>query len=733
VGRRRRNASRSRCYRQLEKLECDLLNERRRAERFKQRYHRLVKKMAAGTPTKCHDTPRTKTRKLLRHWSTSHETVKRTLIFHNAVLDDLRARYAACKSKNAKRKMANLVMGRTVRKCKMQMLCCQSLGFSKKMSTPKVRQRVCSSTPWRYAIRDFFVRDDVSRITSGKKETVTRDKTKEQKRYLCDDLLNLHRKFLSENPQFTVSYAMFCRLRPFFVLLPTLRGRETCCCRQHENLQMIANKLVKLHLIKHSNIEDLADSCTCSSSSKSCMYGICPSCIDKTVELPVYDTGGRVECDQWNSVEEERTNKKGHSVTVKVTKKERVTFTLQELVLKFKFMLFKFRKHIFNIRHQFAHYRKLKGSLAADECIIHVDFAENYSCKHFSEIQSVHFGASHDQATLHDGIFYVRNGDKMSVTSFCTISNSRAHDPAAIWVYMEPILKLIRQQYPAVQTLHFYSDGPCTQYRQKCNFFLFCTKLFDLGFRSGSWNFSEAGHGKGPADGIGGAIKRCADRLVSLYCDITSAEILYNKILQSQTHIKLFYVDASTVAKACAELAEKSVNSVPGTMRIHQILTTERGKIKFRDVSCFCSDEKLSCDCYDIISFCFIDDFTCDEASDSACGGQSECVECGPQSSVITNIEQVSESMVGKHCLVKYDGRLYPGKILKVDVNDNDCLVQCMHKIGVNRYFWPTFDDTTWYDCSDIIAIVPEPTPIGRFSRHFMMTPEVWAFIMQWI
>lgn len=230
----------------------------------------------------------------------------------------------------------------------------------------------------------------------------------------------------------------------------------------------------------------------------------------------------------------------------------------------------------------------------------------------------------------------------MSVTSFCTISNSRAHDPAAIWVYMEPILKLIRQQYPAVQTLHFYSDGPCTQYREKGNFFLFCTKLFDLGFQTGSWNFSEAGHGKDPADGVGGAIKRCADRLVSLNCNITSAEILYNKISQSQTHIKLFYVDASTVAKACAELAEKSVNSVPGTMRIHQILTTERGKIKFRDVSCFCSDEKLSCDCYDIRSFCFINEITCDEANDSACVGQLECVECGPQSSFITNIEQVS-------------------------------------------------------------------------------------------
>lgn len=109
---------------------------------------------------------------------------------------------------------------------------------------------------------------------------------------------------------------------------------------------MIANKLVKLHLIKHGNVEDLADSCTCSSSSKSCMYGICPSCIDKTVELSDYDISDRVECEQWNSVEEERTNKQGQSVTVKVTKKERVTFTLKELVLKFKLMLFKFRKHI---------------------------------------------------------------------------------------------------------------------------------------------------------------------------------------------------------------------------------------------------------------------------------------------------------------------------------------------------------------------------------------------------
>ena len=49
------------------------------------------------------------------------------------------------------------------------------------------------------------------------------------------------------------------------------------------------------------------------------------------------------------------------------------------------------------------------------------NFSENYSCGYSSEIQSVHFGASHNQATLHTGILYV----DQDTVSFCTISDSR--------------------------------------------------------------------------------------------------------------------------------------------------------------------------------------------------------------------------------------------------------------------------------------------------------------------
>lgn len=60
------------------------------------------------------------------------------------------------------------------------------------------------------SISAFYDRDDVSRVTTGRKQTITRNKVKKQKRFLVDTLLNLHRKFLSENAKrATLSFADF--------------------------------------------------------------------------------------------------------------------------------------------------------------------------------------------------------------------------------------------------------------------------------------------------------------------------------------------------------------------------------------------------------------------------------------------------------------------------------------------------------------------------------------------
>jgi hypothetical protein len=98
-----------------------------------------------------------------------------------------------------------------------------------------------------------------------------------------------------------------------------------------------------------------------------------------------------------------------------------------------------------------------------DECLIQIDFSENCSCKYSNEIQSVHFGSSHQQATLHTGVIYVDGTQEP--TCFTSISPYKH-----------------QTTHPEVSVLHFFSDGPRTQYKQKGNFFLFSTELDeDLG------------------------------------------------------------------------------------------------------------------------------------------------------------------------------------------------------------------------------------------------------------
>lgn len=77
----------------------------------------------------------------------------------------------------------------------------------------------------------FLQRDDVSRLTSGKKSTVTRNGIKKQKRLLCDTMKTIHDKYITENEHFQISYSVFCRLRPFWIIAPTEKDRETCLCK----------------------------------------------------------------------------------------------------------------------------------------------------------------------------------------------------------------------------------------------------------------------------------------------------------------------------------------------------------------------------------------------------------------------------------------------------------------------------------------------------------------------
>ena len=186
-----------------------------------------------------------------------------------------------------------------------------------------------------------------------------------------------------------------------------------------------------------------------------------------------------------------------------------------------------------------------------------------------SAIQSAHFGANQHQITLHTGVYYI--GGQCTPHTFCTVFYSLQHRPTAIWKYVEPVLDELQRAYPGVNTLHMFSDGPTSQYRQKLNFYLFTKVISDRHFTLSSWNFFEAGHGKGVPDGVGAAVKRAADEIVLTGTDITSAGGLFEH-LRIKSSVKLYHVKVNDVKTICANTARDiSVSAVTGTMKMHQL------------------------------------------------------------------------------------------------------------------------------------------------------------------
>ena len=71
----------------------------------------------------------------------------------------------------------------------------------------------------------------------------------------------------------------------------------------------------------------------------------------------------------------------------------------------------------------------------------------------------------------------------------------------------------IKLELDNIQQLIIITDSPTSQYRNKGCAFL--TKKFaELHQITVTWIFTESGHGKGPMDGVGAAIKNEIDRAV---------------------------------------------------------------------------------------------------------------------------------------------------------------------------------------------------------------------------
>ena len=595
-GRKKLRHKERKCYKDLKETKRKLSVAERKSEKYRKQAARLRIQLKPPNP----GTPNSKTDELLKNTKVPNN-IRKKLVYHHTMVDNLKSY-----TQKLRRGKAMLFDRRVMRKYGTMKMLRQDFGDHWHKICPK-----SDMANWeprnsvKYSVRKFFERDDVSRLCAGKKETVTRSKVKRQKRYLLDTIQNIHKKYLSLNPSKSVSYTWFCKMKPFHVIKPNINSRETCLCRTCDNVQLKLYRLKLEGVISTTSIHKLLEESCCDAENngdemtlrRECCYGTCKNCESKSFKgsFDEVNLDKEVTYSEWEPIVKTYM-KGGVAKQSKATDRVEKKATLKSLIESVEdAMKSRVGKHLYRIAHQFLEVRKLKQKLQNGDALLHIDFAENWATKLSSEIMSKHFGASQTQITLHNGVAYLPNDE---IITFSTLSDSLRHDAAAIWAYLDPVIQdLLRRN---ITRLYINSDGPTTQYRNRTNFYLIAEKMKQYGLNAIWWNFSESGHGKGAADGVGAALKRAADQFVANGNDLPDGKSVF-EALRGTSSIHLYYVNGDQIVDIDDELPLK-IPGIPGTMHLHQIIATknERG-IRYRNLSCFCKLPDI-CECYDIKS-----------------------------------------------------------------------------------------------------------------------------------
>lgn len=600
-GRRIVRKDRASAYRRIKKVEKENILLKRKADKYRKKYSRLLEKYK---PAKT-DTPKSKLKVFLKGRSVPKD-VRKKLLFCETLSCELSERYKSLRKQKDKQFFSKMIAGRIIKKYRFltssKSFLSPKLFSSNKSRSDRLIYERCINNKKKNMMKEvkkFLEADDNSTLCPGKHDTITRNGVKKQKRYLNNTLKNLHIKFNATH-NVKISYTSFCSLRPFWIVSPDVHKRDTCLCIKHANMKMIVGRLYKLKVLNSSNMDDLIDDLTCKGQNDDCMKRTCQRCKTNKINYSPTDLDVNTSFEKWVTLKEKRVIGKTKSEKiVQKTTKQTIHCTVGDVINVFEDSLKVFLTHEWHVRHQFKAMKRLKENLMETELLFHIDFSENFNCKFAEEAQSVHFGASRDQITLHTGMVYGKDFEE----AFCTLSKSLQHDAFAIIAHIKPIIQKYLDKFPSVTVLHFLSDSPSTQYRNKTMFSMISFRLpqFYPNISEITWNYSEAGHGKGAPDGIGAVIKRTADRLVAEGNDVSNFEDLLDVVKKNTSNIVILEITEKSIQEESALYNKNTALPFKGTMKVHQVLWCKSSNnLMFRSASCFSCSAAAKCKHYHI-------------------------------------------------------------------------------------------------------------------------------------
>lgn len=663
------------------------------------------------------------------------KSVYRKLLMTNVLVSEIRKSKTSSSTKK-RNILHRIVAGKTAQKYRCVNSISKFTGLSRrallktrsKSLVTKVEQRRCLSRAIRNTVLEFLGREDNCRIQPGKADV----KKGQQTTVLTDYMRNLYQKFIAENTNMKISFSTFCRLRPKHTLLARYISRNACQCLRHQNAAFKVQAMRKIGIKISENPENI---CLHKNDIKQLFQGV-----DENVTNVKYKT--------WKKVDVENKFKKMMVVETEVT--------LQEFENLVEHEVAEFCEHVNRLREQYKQLKINKDTLADKEAIVQMDFSENYSCRALDEVQTAYWSLT--AVTLHPVVIYYKEDNVLKHKSLVIVSDTLVHSAATVHAFIDAIVPELKKYLPDVQRIHYWTDSPSSQYRNRFIFHVLANhrKLYKC---DAQWNYFEAGHGKSACDGLGGTTKRLADEACRQGHVMIQNAFDFHKWGQqsSMKEVEFLFVEKSKCEQKQADFANLKVKAVRNTMKLHAITSdpTNTTILRTHETSCYCElcNDKTFCSKWTVEKYenaretnnngtdeIAVLDKTNNEQHEEC---EMKAVQKGAQNpkndhnNLIQEQEPVVENTYPKpsdtsvfdsitiddFVAAKYDENVYIGKVKAIDRDEGDCQIDFMEK-AKELYKWPVKKDLLWVDSDDILVKLNEPLQTGKSRRLFKITDE---------
>lgn len=302
-----------------------------------------------------------------------------------------------------------------------------------------------------------------------------------QKRLLLMNLKELYAEFKKLNPDNKVGFSKFASLRPKQCVLAGSSGTHSVCvCVIHQNFKLMCECVFQKELDqnKYNDFHTWVNLAICKIPRTECYLAECSTCpgldtIRETLEN-YFDRYGieTVQYNMWTTTDRSEF----------VTKIDEI----DEFIENFLEKLPKLVKHSFITKQQNIYFNNTKQDLKADEFLVVLDFAENYTFVIQDEVQSYHW--TNTQATIHPFGVYYKEEDQIKFTSCIIISDILKHNTIVVQLFLKKFINYIKSAVKTPQKIFYFSDGSASQYKNKSN--MYCLTCHENNFNiKAEWNF----------------------------------------------------------------------------------------------------------------------------------------------------------------------------------------------------------------------------------------------------